>query len=49
METTDVIGLLIVMGTFMTVSIILCSEMERKLRRVDRVIKQIEEDTRYVN
>ena len=49
METVDVLGVLLVISTFMAWSIILCAEMERKLRRVDRVIKQIEDDTKYVN
>lgn len=49
MEIADVAGLLIFMGTFMTLSVFVCAQMERRLRRVDRVIEQIEEDAKYVN
>jgi hypothetical protein len=49
MDMTDVAGLAIFMGTFVTLSIFVCSSMERKLRKIDRVIQNIENDTRYVN
>jgi hypothetical protein len=49
MEISDVVGLFIFFGGFVAIGVVLCAEMERKLRKVDRVIKQIEEDTRYVN
>jgi hypothetical protein len=49
MENSDIFGLIIFMGGFMAVSIVLCADMERRLRRIDRVIQDIENDNKYVN
>jgi hypothetical protein len=49
MYTQVFLGLGILVGYFGIISIVLCAEMERRLRKVDRVIKQVEEDTKYVN
>jgi hypothetical protein len=50
MDFTDCVGLAIFMGTFTAMSIFVCSAMERHLRRVDRVIHQVEQDNaKYIN
>ena len=49
MEISDIFGLFIFMGGFMTISIVLCAEMERRLRKIERVIQDVENDNKYLN
>jgi len=49
MEIQDVKGLVIFMGFLAFGAFILGGMMERKLTRINKVVKQIEEDAKYVN
>ena len=49
METADVKGLVILTGMVFMYSFILLGCLEQRLRRVGRVVKQMEEDAKYVN
>jgi hypothetical protein len=49
METDEVKGLAILTGLMTFTAFILGGLMERRLKKLDRVIQQIEEDTKYVN
>jgi len=49
METTDAKGLVIFLGTFAFYAFILLGYMEHRLKNLDRIIKQAEDDEKYVN
>jgi hypothetical protein len=49
MEIQDVKGLAILTGFLAFGAFILGGMMERKLARINKVVKQIEEDAKYVN
>ena len=49
METADTVGLVFFVGTFAIYAFVLLGCMERRLKRLDRVVKQIEEESKYVN
>ena len=49
METADVTGLIIFVGMVGAYTFILLGCLERRLKKVDRVIKQVEDDTKYVS
>ena len=49
METVDVVGLIIFVGTVGAYTFILLGCLERSLKKVDRVVKKCEEDAKYVN
>jgi hypothetical protein len=48
MEDTTA-GLLILMSTFAVFTFILTGCMERRLRNIGHLVRQIEDDTKYVN
>ena len=45
----EIQGLAIFAGTFAVYAFVLFGCMERKLKRLDHFVKQIEEDSKYVN
>jgi len=45
----DVKGLVIFTGMVAMYAFVLLGCMERRLKNVDRVVKRIEDDTKYVN
>ena len=49
MDTADVAGLIIFVGTVGAYTFILLGCLERSLKKVDRVVKKCEEDSKYVN
>jgi hypothetical protein len=49
MEAADVTGLIIFVGMVGAYTFILLGCLERRLKKVDRVVKQAEEDAKYVN
>ena len=49
METADLKGLVIFTGIVAMYTFILLGCLERRLKKVDRVVKQVEEDAKYVN
>lgn len=49
METADVKGLVIFTGVVFMYSFVLLGCLEQRLKKVGRVVKQIEEDAKYVN
>ena len=49
MEIGELRGLAIFVGTFAVYAFVLLGCMERRLKRLDRVVKQIEKDAKYVN
>jgi hypothetical protein len=49
MEMDDVKGVAILSGFLAFGAFILGGVMERKLARINKVVNQIEEDTKYVN
>jgi len=49
MDTEDVKGIAILTGFLAFGAFILGGIMERKLARINKVVKQIEEDAKYVN
>jgi hypothetical protein len=49
METADVVGLIIFVGTVGAYTFILLGCLERSLKKVERVVKKCEEDAKYVN
>jgi hypothetical protein len=49
METADVAGFVIFMGMVGAYTFILLGCIERSLKKVDRVVKKCEEDSKYVN
>lgn len=49
METADLKGLVILTGIVAMYTFILLGCLERRLKKVDRVVKQVEEDAKYVN
>ena len=50
MEIGDVTGIVIFSGAFIAYAFVLFGCMERKLKRLDRAVKQIEEEnSKYVN
>jgi len=49
METADVTGLIIFVGMVGAYTFILLGCLERRLKKVDRVIKQVEDDAKYVS
>jgi hypothetical protein len=49
MQMDDVKGLAILTGFLAFGAFILGGVMERKLARINKVVKQIEEDAKYVN
>ena len=49
METADLKGLVIFTGIVAMYTFILLGCLERRLKKVDRVVKQIEEESKYVN
>lgn len=49
METAEVKGLVIFTGVVFMYSFVLLGCLEQRLKKVGRVVKQIEEDAKYVN
>ena len=49
METDDVKGLIIFVSFMTFTAFILGGMMERRLANVDKIVKNIEDDTKYVN
>jgi hypothetical protein len=49
MDTEEVKGLAILTGFLAFGAFILGGMMERRLQKIDRVVKQIEDDSKYVN
>jgi|LakMenE18May11ns_1017448.scaffolds.fasta_scaffold9795843_2 hypothetical protein len=49
METADVAGLIIFVGMVGVYTFILLGCLERSLKKVERVVKKCEEDSKYVN
>jgi hypothetical protein len=49
MEIDEAKGLVIFAGTFALYAFVIIGCMERRLKHLDRVVKQIEQDTKYVN
>jgi hypothetical protein len=49
MEIEDVAGLAIFAGTFMILAMITTTCMERRLQKLDKVVRLIESDNKYVN
>lgn len=49
MEYDEIKGLLIIVTLWGAATFTLAGCMERRLRKLDRVVKQIEDDNKYVN
>lgn len=49
METADAVGFVFFVGTVAIYAFILLGCMERRLKRLDREVKHIEEESKYVN
>lgn len=49
METADLKGLVIFTGVGAMYTFIILGCLERRLKKVDKVVKQAEEDSKYVN
>ena len=49
MEIDEAKGLVIFAGVFAVYAFVLVGCMERRLKYLDRVVKQIEQDSKYVN
>jgi len=49
METADLKGLVIFTGVVAMYTFIISGCLERRLKKVDEVVKQAEEDSKYVN
>lgn len=49
MEIEDVAGLAIFAGTFMILAVVVTACMERRLKKLDKVVRLIESDNKYVN
>ena len=49
METADLKGLVIFTGIVAVYTFVLLGCLERRLKKVGRVVKQAEEDSKYVN
>jgi len=49
METADLKGLVILTGIVAMYTFILLGCLERRLKKVDRAVKQVEDDSKYVN
>ena len=49
METADVAGLVIFVGMVGAYTFILLGCLERRLKKLDRVVKKCEEESKYVN
>ena len=49
METADLKGLVIFTGIVAMYTFILLGCLERRLKKVDRAVKQVEDDSKYVN
>ena len=49
MEIEDVAGLVIFAGTFMILAVVVTACMERRLAKLDKVVRLIESDNKYVN
>jgi len=49
MEAADVTGLIIFVGMVGAYTFILLGCLERRLKKVDKVVRLIESDTKYVN
>jgi hypothetical protein len=49
METADLKGLVIFTGIVAMYTFVLLGCLERRLKKLDRVVKQVEEDAKYVN
>lgn len=45
----EIQGLVIFAGTFAVYAFVICGCMERRLKSLDRIVKQIEKDGKYVN
>ena len=49
METADVAGLVVFVGMVGAYTFILLGCLERRLRKVDKVVRLVESDSKYVN
>ena len=49
METADVAGLVIFVGMVGAYTFILLGCLEQRLKKMDRVVKKCEEESKYVN
>jgi len=49
METADVAGLVIFVGMVGAYTFILLGCIERRLKKVDKVVRLVESDSKYVN
>ena len=49
MAIEDVAGLAIFAGTFMILAVVVTACMERRLQKLDKVVRLIESDAKYVN
>jgi hypothetical protein len=49
MEIEDIAGVAIFAGTFMILAVVMTACMERRLARIDKVVRLIESDNKYVN
>jgi len=49
MAIEDIAGLAIFAGTFMILAVIMTACMERRLVKLDKVVRLIESDNKYVN
>ena len=49
MEGCDVTGLIILVGSFSLCAFVLMGCMERQLKRLNKILTDAEEDSKYVN
>lgn len=49
MDVDDLKGLVIITGIIATYTFIILGCLESRLKRVDRIVKQVEDDSKYIN